>query len=314
MLRELEPMSQPNAPIGPPEDDPSTPLALAAVRAGDARKAKEVVAMRVGHLTSATNYFVNMQGGSKAQIQAIVKSIEVAMEEQFGRVGKRQGRALSGWVCLDFDEIVVNVFSEQERSFYAMEKFWAAAQLLDLSDVLIPDLAPSPSAIDAPDESDIWALTDEDWTLDSLEGETDWSLSPAEASLASLESALEAVEEPPSLLEEEGDELAGEAWEAIEALRPAGGEGGGEGVVQEPLHEGPAADADWAMGDDSLKQLVDKADGGWRSLMEADGWDLADGDAEAEVDEGFEVTLDDDDAMLDATAAAMLDGLDDDEE
>lgn len=73
------------APVGAPEDDPSAPLALAAVRAADALKARDIVALRVGHLTSATNFFVNAVGGSKAQINAIVKNIEDELTQQFGR-------------------------------------------------------------------------------------------------------------------------------------------------------------------------------------------------------------------------------------
>ena len=74
-------------------------------------------ALRVGHLTAATNYFVNMVGSSKAQINAIIKSVEDDAEEAGYRVGKRQGTAVSGWVCLDFDDVVVNVFSEEQVSF-----------------------------------------------------------------------------------------------------------------------------------------------------------------------------------------------------
>ena len=101
-------------PDGKWEDDPSTPLALLAVRAGDARKARDVSALRVGHLTSATNYFVNMVGSSKAQINAIVKSVEDDAEEAGYPTPSRQGTAVSGWVCLDFDDVVVNVFSEEQ--------------------------------------------------------------------------------------------------------------------------------------------------------------------------------------------------------
>ncbi|EOD33516.1 hypothetical protein EMIHUDRAFT_59582, partial [Emiliania huxleyi CCMP1516] len=107
-------------------------LALAAVRAGDDKKAQGISALRVGHLTSATSYFVTMQGSSRAQIDAIVKSVESEMSERFGRVGSRQGKAGSGWVCLDFDEVVVHVFAQAERDYYAVESFWAGGQPLDL--------------------------------------------------------------------------------------------------------------------------------------------------------------------------------------
>lgn len=105
LLRELEAPITPREPVGSPMDDPAAPLALTAVRAADARKARDISALRVGHLTSATNFFVNVVGGSKAQINAIVKSIEDDVDEQFDRRAHRQGKAVSGWVCLDYDEV-----------------------------------------------------------------------------------------------------------------------------------------------------------------------------------------------------------------
>ena len=177
LLDDMDSGSGRREPDGLWEEDPSTPLALLAVRAADARKARDVSALRVGHLTAATNYFVNMVGGSKAQISAIVKSVEDDAEEQMGRIGKRQGTAVSGWVCLDFDDVVVNVFSEEQRDFYNLDKFWGAAQFLDLSDILVPNLAPAGSerSSDGKDVDewllggdDDWELDDESWELPEL--------------------------------------------------------------------------------------------------------------------------------------------------
>ena len=182
LFRDMETPIDPRQPDGAAEDDPAAPLALAAVRAVDARKAKDVIALRVSHLTSATSFFVNMAASSRAQIDAIVKNVEDELSENFGRKGSRQGKSGSGWVCLDYDEIVVNVFSEQEREFYQVEKFWAAGQSLDLSDVLIPNLAPSPSAGGASDGDDGWVLDggdDDDWGLGDADDD-DWVLTKEE--------------------------------------------------------------------------------------------------------------------------------------
>ena len=116
LLKDLEAPDAPRDPDGPADSDPAAPLARAACKAGDARKAREVSALRVSHLTSATSFFVSMVGSSKAQITAIVKNVEDELEEEFGRIGRRQGKAISGWVCLDYDAVVVNVFSEAARA------------------------------------------------------------------------------------------------------------------------------------------------------------------------------------------------------
>merc|ERR1719375_496649 len=83
-----------------PQDDREAPLVFAAVRAADERKAADITAVRVSHLTYSTDFFVNMTGRSKAQINAIVRNIEDEVFAQCGRRPRRQGKALGGWVCL----------------------------------------------------------------------------------------------------------------------------------------------------------------------------------------------------------------------
>jgi len=146
----------------------------------------------VGHLTAATNYFVNMVGSSKAQINAIVKSVEDDAEEAGYRVGKRQGTAVSGWVCLDFDDVVVNVFSEEQRDFYKLDLFWHAAEFIDLTGILIPNLAPSGSERSGEGQDvDEWLLGGEDdWELD----DDAWAL--PELSISDVQPSISAPDKP----------------------------------------------------------------------------------------------------------------------
>ena len=237
LIRDMEAMSPRAQPTGRWEDDPATPLALAAVRAGDERKARDVTALRVGHLTSATNFFVNMVGNSKAQINAIVKNVEDTAAEM-GRVGSRQGKAPSGWVCLDYDDVVVNVFSEEQKNFYALDKFWHAAENINLEGILVPNMAGADDkwTDDADADGDDWLLGDDDWELD----DDDWALPPVEA--------------PPPAQARAGAELKDleeeeETWEEVDddddeplplGARSGGGEGGGSAAqpsMQELLRQ-----------------------------------------------------------------------------
>lgn len=193
-------------PDGEAIDDPAAPLALLAVRAADDRKALDITALRVSHLTSATSFFINLSGRSKAQMNAIVKSIEDEVLEEYGRRPHRQGKALGGWVCLDFDSVVVNVFSEDQRDFYGIDKFWAAAQVLDISKVITPNTPDASSSAATDDDLDDWELgEDDDWSLGL---DDDWSLDGADEGA----SGFGAVEEAS---EEEEEEAVGAEPEAI---------------------------------------------------------------------------------------------------
>ena len=199
LLRELEAPLDPRQPDGEAIDDPAAPIALAACKAADDRKALHTSALRVSHLTSATSFFVSMCGRSKAQINAIVKNVEDELEEEFGRRPSRQGKAVSGWVCLDYDSVVVNVFSEAQREFYGIDKYWAAGQPLDLSGVLTasgPE-AELAAAEEEDDDTDDWEL--DDWSLDDDEDDDDddeaWSVGRQAVAAGAMAGAAEAVSE-----------------------------------------------------------------------------------------------------------------------
>ncbi len=288
LLRNLEPKVEPPQPDGPAISDPAAPLALAAVRAADAKRAADIQALRVTHLTSATNFFVNMQGTSKTQIAAIIKSIEDEIFDSFGRTGSRQGKPGSGWVCLDYDEVVVNVFSEKERSFYQMERFWSSAQPLDLSDVIteVSEEKAGSTVADVDDwalDGDDWELDEEDWELGddwSLGDESAWSLDDDAATdddagwgsgdaLAVAEAA--AKEAASSGLEQRSPDL--DEWERSveEWERCATDESTAEPAapiaqkVEPPeivFEDGDEVvddeEDDWALGDEELRALVDE--------------------------------------------------------
>jgi ribosome-associated protein len=283
----------------------------------------DVRALRVNHLTSATSFFVNMNGRSKAQIAAIVKNVEDEMAAQFGRTAHRQGKAVSGWVCLDYDDVVVNVFSDAQRQFYGIEKFWAAAQPLDLSDVLTPDGPEAAEEVVSGDvDVDDWELgDDDDWSLD----DDDWGLG-GDDDEAGVTGTAAIIQEQgglglsgPAASDGLFGEFAGEM--RVEAVAPevslasSEDEEAADAALQ-ALDDGDGADADWALGDDELRELVQRAESGsamagsgggasaegaddgpasrWQEMMEADGWDedslaeelggAAGGDDEGEAD------------------------------
>ncbi|GKT02525.1 ribosomal silencing factor RsfS [Furfurilactobacillus sp. OKN36] len=107
-----------------------------AVKAGDAKRAEDIEALDVQEVSLMADYFVMMNGGSKRQVQAIVTAVEDAEEEAGVTVRRIEGKAEGTWVLLDFGDIIVHVFQEEQRHFYNLEKLWSDAPLVDLNDWL----------------------------------------------------------------------------------------------------------------------------------------------------------------------------------
>jgi ribosome-associated protein len=96
-------------------DDPLVSELHTIAKAGDKRKAEQITALRVSHLTVTTEFFVTMVGNSRPQNQAIAAAIQEDMEEFHGRTGRLEGTADSGWILLDFGDIIINVMTPRSR-------------------------------------------------------------------------------------------------------------------------------------------------------------------------------------------------------
>lgn len=106
-------------------------LALLAARAAADRQARDVVVLEVRDLIVITDYFVIASGATDRQVKAIVDAIDRALGERGARASRREGERDLRWVLLDFGEVVVHVFLQQEREYYELERLWKDAPTLE---------------------------------------------------------------------------------------------------------------------------------------------------------------------------------------
>ncbi len=125
------------------------------------RKASDIVALRVTSCTSLTNFVVIVSGTSRPQNQAIANSIAKDVEEEYD--GKRclgkgvpEGSADSGWILLDYGEVMVHVMTPKSRLFYDIEGQWKSrgGEYMDLSDVLVDEINAAKAAANNPLDGD----------------------------------------------------------------------------------------------------------------------------------------------------------------
>ncbi|MCG3176338.1 MAG: Ribosomal silencing factor RsfS [Candidatus Omnitrophica bacterium] len=95
--------------------------------AGWERKAEDITIMDMKDRSALCDTFVVMSGSSTVRVKAIVDRIEEAIEEAGGRVYHKEGYQEAQWVLMDLGDVVVHVFHEQMRRFYALERLWGDA-------------------------------------------------------------------------------------------------------------------------------------------------------------------------------------------
>lgn len=108
----------------------SRTIAAAAARAAADKQAQDVVVLDVHELIVITDYFVLCTGTSDRQVKTLVEEIEKALRTLGEKPVRREGEQESRWVLLDYVDVVVHVFAEEEREFYDLERLWRDAPRL----------------------------------------------------------------------------------------------------------------------------------------------------------------------------------------
>ena len=114
-------------------------LALAAAKALDSKKGKDIKVIGIDKITTLADYFVICSGGSNTQINALCDEVEKELDKLGETPLHREGYRGGTWVLLDYGCVTVHVFNEEARAFYSLERLWSDGHELDLSDVLTPD-------------------------------------------------------------------------------------------------------------------------------------------------------------------------------
>jgi ribosome-associated protein len=106
----------------------ATPEAIAltslVVEAAHDRGAEDAVALDVSDLFALSDIFVLLSGRSERNTQAIADGVEEALNARGHRTIRREGRGEGRWILLDFGDVIVHVFHQEDRAYYDLERLW----------------------------------------------------------------------------------------------------------------------------------------------------------------------------------------------
>ena len=100
------------------------------VRAADDKLAENIVVMDVRGLTSIGDYFVVMNGRNERQMGAIAEGITQSVHKNKIPLKNQEGKDSGNWTLIDLSDVIVHIFSNDERSYYNLEKLWSDSILI----------------------------------------------------------------------------------------------------------------------------------------------------------------------------------------
>jgi ribosome-associated protein len=99
-------------------------LVKIAAAAADSKQGEDLVALDVSGPLPLTDVFLLVTGRNERNVVAIAGEIEDKMIEAGAKPLRREGRQEGRWILLDFGDIVVHVFHEEDRMYYSLERLW----------------------------------------------------------------------------------------------------------------------------------------------------------------------------------------------
>ena len=103
-----------------------------AARAALDKRATDLVVLDVQGLSSVTDYFLVCSGKSTTHMKTITDAIRAELKREGARPLHAEGVPASGWILLDYGDVLVHVFLEETRAYYALERLWGDAPAVSL--------------------------------------------------------------------------------------------------------------------------------------------------------------------------------------
>jgi len=88
------------------------------------KKARDIIALNVGHLTVITDYMVIATGRSAMQVKALADEIDDRLAAQGIDLRRCEGANEGRWVVMDYGSVLVHLFHQEERAYYNLERLW----------------------------------------------------------------------------------------------------------------------------------------------------------------------------------------------
>jgi ribosome-associated protein len=107
-------------------------LLRVAALAADDKQGEDLVALDVSGPLPLTDIFLLVTGRNERNVMSIAGEIEDKLIEAGAKPLRREGRSEGRWVLLDFGDLVVHVFHEEDRMYYSLERLWKDCPVISL--------------------------------------------------------------------------------------------------------------------------------------------------------------------------------------
>lgn len=106
-------------------------LALKAAKILSSKKAMDIVVIDVSEKSSFADYFVIASGNTERQVGSLADEVEDQLAKDEVLPKNIEGKPGSGWILMDYGDVIISVFQTQQREKYQIENIWGDGNFID---------------------------------------------------------------------------------------------------------------------------------------------------------------------------------------
>ncbi len=113
----------------------SREMAKIACHALSEKKAEDIKVIDISEISTLADYFVIASAANTNQIQAILDELEEDLYKNGYTLEKVEGNRRSSWILMDYKDIIIHLFSKEDRLFYDLERIWQDGKFIEPEDL-----------------------------------------------------------------------------------------------------------------------------------------------------------------------------------
>lgn len=106
-----------------------------AVAALEDKKAEDIKVIDIREVSPIADYFIIANGTNQSQIQAMRDAADEALFKAGLKVKQVEGNQNSTWILMDYEDVIVHIFSKEDRLFYDLERIWRDGKMVDIGNL-----------------------------------------------------------------------------------------------------------------------------------------------------------------------------------
>ena len=99
------------------------------------KKGEDIRVIEISEISTIADYFIIASGLNRNQVQALADNVEEKLHEVKVHPRQIEGYQSANWILMDFNDIIVHIFNEEDRLFYNLEKIWMDGKMIEISEI-----------------------------------------------------------------------------------------------------------------------------------------------------------------------------------